>query len=263
MVIIKSGRSMSLKAVSNGDIDMNIKQKIFSHVKHMIDCSANKKILLCCADVFAYKQLKLYYPEAVIDCLQEAALTAFVGRTEVPEENRYGNILDMGLLEKYQWQSDLIRAMGRHLASDGRLAFFFQGAVFSTCYGTAQPVSYLDVVQKMYENWFGPGSLLGFEADGRAVNIANWGGNKKSDFLLYMGLGCDFDRETDWLQSFYTDDIRWELSCLINRIEYGIYVAENVARLDKLCRAESIDSVYLERFMQSVACDVEKVKQRL
>ncbi len=243
---------------------MNAKQKVFSTIMSRIDLTKNKKLLLCYSDVFLYKQIKIHYPEAEIDFLQKEAIADFMNCIEVPEENRYGNIVDMGLLEDCGWQSGLVRAMGRHLSDEGCFVFCFQSSVFGTCSAKKHIFSYLDIVQIMYENWFGPGGMFGFELDGSVVNIANWGGNIKRDFPFYMGLVREFDRETDWLQSFYSDDVRWELSCLISRIEYGIDTAESLARLVDLCRTESISAAYLARFMRSAACHVagmEKIFQ--
>lgn len=239
---------------------MNARQKIVSTIMSGLDFENNKKLLLCCPDIFLYKQLKICYPEAEIDFLQKDDVPDFINCLEVPEEKRYGNIVDMGLLEAYGWQDELIRAMGRNLSVGGCLRFCFRCSDLGMDSKGNSILSYLDVVQLMYENWFGPGGMLGFELDGSAVSIANWGGNSRSDFTFYMGLVKEFDRETDWLQSFYTDDVRWELSCLLNRIEYGIDVEENIVRLSELCRTESIAAMYFERFVQSVASDVARVK---
>lgn len=242
---------------------MNVKQKIFSTIASRIDLNKNKKVLLCYSDIFLYKKLKNRYPKADINFLQKDGVSDFMNCIDVPEEERYGHIVDMGLLEAYGWQSGLIRAMGRHLSDDGCFVFCFHSSVFGKCYGQNHISSYLDVVQIMYGNWFSPGGMLGFEADGSVVDIANWGGNRKSEFPFYMGWVREFDRETDWLQSFYTDDVRWELSCLLNRIEYDIDVEENTVKLAELCRTESIVAIYLERFVKSVACDVGRVRKIL
>lgn len=238
---------------------MNIKQKIISHITNNIDLKQNKRVLLCGSDAFCYRQLQMQYPEANIACLKKANMPAFIGSLDIPEEDCYECIVDMGLLELCQWETDLIRAMGRHLSVSGRLGFSFHNSAAMICSASTYLTSYFDIIQKMYGNFFSPGGLLGVGTDGSAVSIANWGSGSKKDFPFYIGIVGDFDKETDWLQSFYTDDVRWELSCLLNRIEYDIDVEENTIRLAELCRTETIDAIYLERFVKSVACDVVRV----
>ena len=65
------------------------------------------------------------------------------------------------------------------------------------------------------------------------------------------------------LKSFYTPEIRKELSKLLHRIEYDIDIEENLERLHKLCEENYIFDDYLYDFIEQVVTHREKLTRML
>lgn len=243
-------------------MDVQFKRKVIFQLVSDLQLEQNGSILLCNADVFVFREVRRQYPGTKIDCLALSDVNEFILSAKDVQGKNYEYILDFGLLEKCQWDSLLIRAMGVNLSEHGRLRYFFTNQEYQSDALKYGMKNHFDVIQRIYENWFAPGFLYGITLDGKAVNVNNWCGNN-GGYPFYIGWAGNFDRRASWLQAFYTEDVRWKLSSLLNRIEYDIDVQHSLEMLKVLCRETKIDSVYFNRFLCYVVNDVDKVENLL
>lgn len=202
---------------------------IFREILKDLQITEKMRILLCGVSFDLeklVKELVTLTSDIEIVYLHELKFDLFLKACEVPLAVQYDIIFAFDLLEEMDWDSKLIRALGIHLKDQGSLYY---------CFGLKTPLQeFLTIHNLMYANWFQSNKLQ---------QIAG------TEYV--MGCSTCFQREVVWLQEQYPAQVRFALSYLLQRIEYGIDRAENLQRLLSLCSEYQIDAAYLKRFVQS------------
>ena len=93
------------------------------------------------------------------------------------------------------------------------------------------------------------------KVDANVDEWVNFGFDNFNDDLLtkiWLVKACKYEAEVVALKEFYTEDVRAELSRLLHRIEYGIDVDENLAKVVEICQRENIFDDYFIDFVAQV-----------
>ncbi len=93
------------------------------------------------------------------------------------------------------------------------------------------------------------------KVDANVDEWVNFGFDNFNDDLLtkiWLVKACRYEAEVVTLKEFYTEDVRAELSRLLHRIEYGIDVDANLAKVLELRRRENIFDDYFFDFVAQV-----------
>lgn len=80
---------------------------------------------------------------------------------------------------------------------------------------------------------------------------------------FYIAEFSRFQRKVTWLQSFYTPDIRRELTFLLQRIDFDIMPEENAGRVQSFVEKHNINVEYLRLFIDTAVIYKEKVQRYL
>ena len=173
-----------------------------------------------------------------IDCLMEMNFSAFLQEIDYNEIVIYDCIIDNGLLAQTNFDTQLLSAMGMHLASSGVLR-------------ASIPLhkERNEIGKIFFAHNFEVSKLLSTtEADDESFYVA--------EFSL-------FNQGVAWLQSFYTSEVRKKLAYLLMRLDFGFDIDNTVAAVRSLCLINHIDREYLSVMIDRATIHKQQVKLSL
>lgn len=173
-----------------------------------------------------------------IDCLMDVDFATFVQEKCSDKIMIYDYILDNGLLVQTNMDVMLVRAMGMHLAVNGRLRSFLPIGMEGH-----------KMVQVALDNNFG---------DGRLLSVIEKGADS-----FYIAEFSLFNQGVTWLQSFYTDDLRRKLVYLLQRLDFGLEVEHTLLAIRQLCCQHNVTDEYLSIMADIATIHKQQVKRLL
>ena len=196
------------------------------------------RVLISWRDDFLLAMLQELFGDIQIDCLMDMDFAAFVQEECSNKIMIYDYILDNGLLAQTNMDVTLLRAMGMHLAINGRLR-------------TVLPIGMerRKMAHVALENNFGNGAWLSItEAGAYSFSVAEF---------------FSFNQGVAWLQSFYTDAFRRKLVYLLQRLDFGLDVEDTLSAIRQMCCQHSVTSEYLSVMADIATIHEQQVKKML
>ena len=182
--------------------------------------------------------LRSAVPDISIDYLMDMDVETFMQIPAWTEDGRYDFIFDNGLLGELAMDSALLRALGMQLKNEGAIRSVLPASIDKRFAGHCSYVNNFD--KSILVNWVEAGA----------------------DTFYIAEFSC-FQRKVTWLQSFYTPDIRRELTFLLQRIDFDIMPEENAVRVQRFVEKHNINVEYLRLFLDTAVIYKEKVQQYL
>ena len=224
---------MNLNVEDVNRLDVN-KQKCY-YLLYNVRLTPGARVLISWQDEFLIDLLRQICTDIRIDCLMEMNFSAFLQEIDYNEIVIYDCIIDNGLLAQTNFDTQLLRAIGMHLAPAGVLR-------------TSIPL-YIErdeIAKIFYANNFDISKLLSTtEAGDESFDVV--------EFSL-------FNQGIAWLQSFYTSEVRKKLAYLLLRLDFGFDVDNKVAVVRSLCLTNHIDREYLSVMIDIATIHRQQVK---
>lgn len=227
---------MKLNAEDVNRLDIN-KQKCY-YLIYNVRLTPGARVLISWQDEFLIDLLRQICTEIRIDCLMEMNFSAFLQEIDYNEIVIYDCIIDNGLLAQTNFDAQLLRVMGMHLAPAGVLR-------------TSIPlhIERDEIAKIFYANNFDVSKLLSTtEAGDESFDVV--------EFSL-------FNQGVAWLQSFYTSEVRKKLAYLLMRLDFGFDIDNTVAAVRSLCLTNHIDREYLSVMIDRATIHKQQVKLSL
>lgn len=227
---------MNLNVEDVNRLDVN-KQKCY-YLLYNARLTPGARVLISWQDEFLIDLLRQICADIRIDCLMEMDFSAFLQEIDYNELVIYDYVIDNGLLAQTNFDTQLLRAMGMHLAPSGVLR-------------TSIPLhkERNEIGKIFYANNFEVSKLLSTTEAG-----------DESFYVVEFSL---FNQGVAWLQSFYTSEVRKKLAYLLLRLDFGFDVDNTVAAVRQLCLANNIAREYLAVMIDIATIHKQRVKLSL
>lgn len=227
---------MNLNVEDVKRLDVN-KQKCY-YLTYNIRLAPGARVLISWQDEFLIDLLRQICADIRIDCLMEMNFSAFLQEIDYNELVIYDYVIDNGLLAQTNFDTQLLRAMGMHLAPSG---------VLRTSIPLHKEIN--EIGKIFFANNFEVSKLLSTIEAG--------------DEFFYVAEFSLFNQGVAWLQSFYTSEVRKKLAYLLLRLDFGFDVDNTVAAVRQLCLANNIDREYLAVMIDIATIHKQQVKLSL
>lgn len=200
---------------------------------------SGSRVLLLERDEVLADVVKNLQPASIVDFMEDIGWMKLLADNDVRMVEAYDYIIDGGFFAKSGWNVALVRALGLHLRCFGSMILFLPD---------------WDSVMKandiLFCNWFGEVSLL--------EKLSVDGGEVESDIVYSIRAGS-YNGQAAWLQSYFSDDIRKNISVLLTRLDFDIDVQENKKYLLELLKRHDVPANYIRVFVSAVCVDESKV----
>lgn len=182
--------------------------------------------------------LRSVVPDISIEYLMDMDIEQFMQIPAWTEDGRYDFIFDNGLLGDLVMNGVLLRVLGLKLKEGGAIRSVLPASIDKRFAGHCSYVNNFD--KRILVNWIEAGTDT-----------------------FYIAEFSRFQRKVTWLQSFYTPDIRRELTFLLQRIDFDIMPEENAGRVQSFVEKHNINVEYLRLFIDTAVIYKEKVQRYL
>lgn len=111
---------------------------------------------------------------------------------------------------------------------------------------------------------FVPGELADDETEAQKWEVRGYSNiNHELSTRRYLFRAAASTAAVANLKGLYTPEVRKELARILHRIEYDVQRADNIMRLQQLCKREGIFSEYLQDFIEETCYHANEVKHLL
>lgn len=217
---------------------MDIKEEEYRCLIDGVKLPRNARVLVSWPERRLAGILKRAVPDISIEYLMEKDLDAFIRQKIYDDDGCYDFIFDNGLLADMRMDGVLLRSLGMHLKFSGGMRVILPSSFDRNLAGECA-----------YKNNFEGGFFINMHEAGAAS--------------FYVAEFSFFQKIVTWLQSFYTPELRRELSFLLQRIDFDVQSEESIRDLRFLVQRYDIDAVYIRFFVDTAVIHKEKLHQLL
>lgn len=203
-----------------------------------MNLTSGARVLISWRDDFLVELLKESCADIQVDCLMDMDFASFVQEPCSDTIMVYDYIIDNGLLAQTNMDVALLKALGMHLVFCGVLRSVFPIGM-----------DLYEVAGIAFENNFG---------DGRKLSVTEAG--DESFYIVELFL---FNQSVEWLQSFYTADMRKKLVYLLQRLDFCMEEEDTLTSIRELCCQYNVTDEYLSVMADTSTIHTQQVKRLL